>query len=293
MPQTEIAKKTLLGIVPIDSPFYRFHPVTRMTLLVFLSVTPMFIDLPEVNLGFIAVCIGLLAWGRVRLEQIKRYLPLLATVALFMFTVAFLAPGDRSSLTPFRLLGLTFYVEPVWWALVSYIRLIAMLFGAILYFSTNRERDLLVALRSLRVPFPVSYVLALSLRAASMFMEDFVIIRQAERARGLDPDSLSLLDKVKLYTMYAVPLFAVALRRSSDISSGLFAKGYTLSGRPATGGKRGDFLRKQYRMTLADWIANWAMVISFVGVVILRVAFGAFSEKYSILKPLFLLMVGR
>lgn len=286
MTEAQIAKKTLLGMVPVDSPFYRYHPLTRLALLVFLSVTPLFINLPEVNLGLIVLSLVLLRWGKVRMQQIKRYLPLLATVAIFMFTVAFLAPGDRSRLTAFRGMGLTFYFQPMWWAFVSYCRLIAMLFGAILYFSTNRERDTLVALRSLRLPFAVSYVAALSLRSAGMFMEDFKTIREAEQARGLDLDAMALGEKVKLYTMYTVPLFAVALRRAEEISNALFARGYTLSGRPAGGGPRSDYLRKRYTMAPRDGVATGALTCAFLAVLVLSQATGILSDGGSPLRRL-------
>ena len=284
MTEAQIAKKTLLGMIPVDSPFYRFHPVTRLALLVFLSVTPLFINMPEINLGLIALTLVLLRWGRVRMQQIRRYLPLLATVAIFMFLVAFLAPGDRARLTAVRVLGATFYFEPMWWAFVSYCRLIAMLFGAILYFSTNRERDTLVALRSLGVPFAISYVIALSLRSAGMFMEDYKTIREAEQARGLDLEALSFSEKVKLYTMYTVPLFAVALRRADEISNALFARGYTLSGRPAGGGRRSDYLRKRYPVRPQDGVAALGLLGLFVVIAALSLTGGALSDAQSPLK---------
>jgi energy-coupling factor transporter transmembrane protein EcfT len=284
MAEAQIAKKTLLGIVPAESPFYRFHPVTRLALLIFLSITPLFIDTPEINLGLIAGMMLLLRWGRVRLKDIRKYTPLLVTVALFMFLVAYLAPGDRSVLTPVTLAGITFYFEPMWWAFVSYVRLVAMLFGAILYFSTNRERDTLVALRTLRVPFAVSYVAGLSLRSAGMFMEDFATIREAEQARGLDLEALSLKEKVKLYTMYTVPLFAVALRRADEISNALFARGYTLSGRPGEGGKRSDYLRRRYIIHARDWVGSVGLVVLFVAVAVLSRTGDAFSDELSPLR---------
>ncbi len=268
-------------MVPVDSPFYRYHPVTRLVLLVFLSVTPLFVDMPEINLGLILAALVLLRWGRVRMQQIRRYLPLLATVALFMFGVAFLAPGDRAHLAAFRLAGLTFYFQPMWWAFVSYCRLVAMLFGAILYFSTNRERDTLVALRSLRIPFAVSYVAALSLRSAGMFMEDFRTIREAEQARGLDLESMSVGEKAKLYTMYTVPLFAVALRRADEISNALFARGYTLSGRPAGGGPRTDYLRRRYPVERRDRALSAGLAAAFVVAVVLGKVMGVFSDQLS------------
>jgi energy-coupling factor transporter transmembrane protein EcfT len=266
VPQSEIAKKTLLGVVPVNSPFYSFHPATRLAMLVFFSVAPLFIDVPEINLALILVMFGLLRWGRVRLGDLRKYLPLVVTVAVFMFTVAFLAPGDTATLSAFRLAGLTFYFEPMWWAFVSYVRLMAMLLGAILYFSTNRERDVLVALRSIRVPFPVSYTTGLSLRSAGMFMQDFATIREAEQARALDLEALSLREKVKLYTMYTVPLFAVALRRADEISTALFARGYTLSGRPGSGGRRSDYIRDRYRMRAADWVVSVGLIALFLAI---------------------------
>ncbi|MEO7666459.1 MAG: energy-coupling factor transporter transmembrane component T, partial [Dehalococcoidia bacterium] len=223
MPRSEFAKKTLLGVVPADSPFYGFHPVTRLMLLVVLSVAPIFIDRPEINLGIIAVTFGLFWWGRVRMADLKKYRVLLVTVALFMFIVAFLAPGDTARLTPFKLAGLTLYFETMSWAFVS-------------------------------------YVAGLSLRSAGMFMEDFATIREAEQARALDLDALSFREKVKLYTMYTVPLFAVALRRADEISAALYARGYTLSGRPGTGGRRTDYLRDRFVLKTRDWIVSFGLL---------------------------------
>jgi energy-coupling factor transporter transmembrane protein EcfT len=268
MPQAEIAKKTLLGVVPISSPFYGFHPVSRLAILAFFSIAPLFIDVPEVNIALILVMLSLLRWGRVRLGDLRKYTPLVLTVALFMFTVAFLAPGKTAPLHAVRIAGLTFHFEPMWWAFVSYVRLMAMLLGAILYFSTNRERDVLVALRSLRIPFAVSYAIGLSLRSAGMFMQDYATIREAEQARALDLDALSLREKVKLYTMYTVPLFAVALRRADEISTALFARGYTQSGRPSTGSPRSDYIRVQYRMLLADRLLGLGLLVLLIGIAI-------------------------
>lgn len=292
MPQSQIAKKTLLGVVPIESPFYALHPVTRITMLVFLSVAPLFIDVPEINAVLILVMFGLLRWGQVRLGSLRRYAPLVVTVALFMFIVVFLAPGNRATLTPFRLAGLTFYFEPMWWAFVSYVRLMAMLLGAILYFSTNRERDVLVALRSLRVPFAVAYATGLSLRSAGMFMEDFATIREAEQARALDHDALSLREKIKLYTMYTVPLFAVALRRADEIATALYARGYTLSGRPGTGGKRTDYLRDRYQVSAIDWLLSIAQVTLFLAIVVVSRATPLLSNDASPLKRAVAHLVG-
>ncbi|RMH02202.1 MAG: energy-coupling factor transporter transmembrane protein EcfT [Chloroflexi bacterium] len=274
-------RKTLLGYVPDESPFYSFHPVTRLILFLTLGVVPLFIYVPEVNIILILFNLLLLKWGRVDLSRLKIYMPIIFTVAIFMGTVVVLAPGKDPTYTPIDLGFITIYYQPVFFAFAAYWRLMAMLFGTILYFSINRERAILVGLRTLRLPFIASYVIGLSIRAAGMFMEDFRIIREAEQARGLDTSAMRLRDQVKLYMMYLIPLFSLSLRRADEISNALFARGYTLSGKVATGGKRQDYIRARYPFRQRDSIAIAVMVILFVAIGVAQLGFGVFSLDHS------------
>jgi len=274
-------RKTLLGYVPIVSPFYRFHPVTRLVMFVFFGVLPVFVDMPEVNFILILIMLGLLKWGKVDLSRLKIYLPLIITVAIFMFTIVIVFPGNNPMFTPIHLGFLTIYYQPVFFAFASYVRLMAMLFGTILYFSTNRERDTLVALRTLHLPFIASYVIGLSIRSAGMFMEDFRTVREAEQARGLDTSAMKFSDQAKLYMMYLIPLFSIALRRADEISNALFARGYNLTGRVEGGSKRSDYILTQYKMQSRDWFWIAVMVILFVGTAIAEYGFGVFRLNHS------------
>ncbi len=275
------ARKTLLGQVPLSSPFYEFHPVTRLILFIFLGVVPLFIYIPEINFLLLLVNLALLRWGKVDLRRLRIYMPIIFTVAIFMFTVVILAPGKDPSYTPLKILGITIYYQPFFFTFASYWRLMAMLFGTILYFSTNHERDMLVGLRTLRMPFVVSYVISLSIRAAGMFMEDFRIIREAEQARGLDTKAMRFSDQAKLYVMYLVPLFSIALRRADEISNALFARGYTLTGRVGTGGKRSDYIRSRYVLRKRDWVVIAILMIAFLSIAIAQIFFGVFAIGHS------------
>ncbi len=270
-------RKTLLGFVPIVSPLYQFHPVTRLILFIFLGVIPLFIFVPEINFVLLLVNLVLMRWGRVDLKQLRIYLPIIFTVAIFMFTVVILAPGEDPSYTPLAVGSLTIYYQPVFFTFGAYWRLIAMLFGTILYFSTNRERDILVALRTMRLPFIASYVIGLSIRSAGMFLEDFRTIREAEQARGLDTKAMRFSDQVKLYMMYLIPLFSIALRRADEISNALFARGYTITGRVRGGGRRPDYIRDQYELNPKDRIAITIMAVIFIGTAIAQITLGVFS----------------
>lgn len=279
--RTAKSRKTLLGYVPISSPLYQFHPVTRLIMFLFFGVIPLFIFVPEVNFVLLLVTLALMRWGRVDLQRLRMYMPIIFTVAVFMFTVVLLAPGEDPDYTPLQIGQFTIFYQPVFFTFAAYWRLIAMLFGTILYFSTNRERDMLVALRSLRLPFVASYVIGLSIRSAGMFMEDFRTIREAEQARGLDTKALRFSDQVKLYVMYLIPLFSIALRRADEISNALHARGYTVTGRVKGGGARPDYIRAQYHLRRRDFIIIGVMVALFAATMVAQLGFGVFAIENS------------
>jgi energy-coupling factor transporter transmembrane protein EcfT len=198
-----------------------------------------------------------------------------------MFTVSTAFPGAKPEYHAFKFLGITFYLEVFYFTFASYWRLMAMLLGTIQYFSTNRERDTLVAIRTLRAPFAATYFFSLALRSAGMFLEDMRTIREAERARGLDESSMSLRDRAYLYAMYMIPLFTLAIRRTDEISNALFARGYTPSGRIEGGGERSDYILTLYKIRRIDYIAIFIMVAIFLITGFLQIAYGIFGMENS------------
>lgn len=274
-------RRTLLGTVPVSSPLYRLHPVTRLFTLLFLGVISIFILVPEINFLLIVLTIIYMRWAKVDISGLRIYLPLTVTVAIFMFTVSTAFPGAKPGYHPFVFLGITFYLEVFYFTFASYWRLMAMLAGTIQYFSTNRERDTLVGIRTLKAPFVVTYFFSLALRSAGMFMEDMRTIREAERARGLDESSMALSDRAKLYAMYMIPLFTLAIRRTDDISNALFARGYTPSGKIEGGGKRSDYILTLYPIRTIDIILIALMIIVFILVGFLQIRFGTFAMQNS------------
>lgn len=277
-------RKTLLGTVPVTSPLYKLHPVTRIFTLIFLGVISLFIDMPEINILLIILIFIYLRWAKVNISGLKIYLPLTVTVAIFMFTVSIAFPSRQPGYHTFEFLGITFYMESLYWTFASYWRLMAMLFGTIQYFSTNRERETLVAIRSLKAPFVVTYFFSLALRSAGMFLEDMYTIREAERARGLDETSMAFRDRAKLYAMYMIPLFTLAIRRTDEISNALYARGYTPSGKLENGGQRSDYILTKYPIKKIDIYLISAMVLTFVTVIILRTTLGVFAIEHSWLR---------
>ena len=179
-----------------------------------------------------------------------------------------------------RVLGVNFYWERVRDALVVYFRVLPMIFTMVFFLSTSRERDIIVAMRSIKVPFVITYVFAMALRSAGMVLEDFLIVRQAEQARGFDPSGKSLPYKIRQYVMYMVPLFALSLRRAEEFTNALVARGYAFTGEISKV-KRADYILTHYSYKYFDYIFISLIGIAFIVLLIFRYRFGSFQVEQS------------
>lgn len=281
-------QKTILGFVPTQSPIYKLHPVVRLIIFLATGFIPLFIERPEINLIFLVLILGLFVIAKVQLKQLKIYMPMVITVGVFITLTYILFPNELGQkIVLFKLGWIKIYYASMMWALCIYARILTLIFSSIFYFSTNREKDILVAFRSLNIPFAVTYFIGLSLRSAGIFMEDYRIIREAEQARGLDMTELSLTAKVKHFCMYMVPLFTLAIRRSEDISVALYSKGTVLQGK-YKGKKRPDYLAYYMRVGAMDYLVAVLTILIFAGVVYFRFSGNVLSLNCSPLDGYFL-----
>ncbi|MFW6063490.1 MAG: energy-coupling factor transporter transmembrane component T family protein [Chloroflexota bacterium] len=270
-------RKTLLGYVPDESPIYDIHPFVNLFFMLVASLFPMFIVPPEWNFILILIVLFLMWYSRVNMRTLRIYIPVavsMGTIILLSYTVlGGTHPEYELLATP---LGIRIYWERVRDALIVYFRILPMIFVMVFFLSTSRERDVIVAMRSIRVPFVITYVFAMALRAAGMVMEDFQIVRQAEKARGFDSAGKSIPYKIRKYVMYMIPLFALSLRRSEDFTNALVARGYAFTGE-ASRVKRADYILTHYPFRTRDAILTALIIILFLLILYLRFGLGYFE----------------
>lgn len=276
-------RKTLLAVIPIESPLFYFHPVSRLVLFIITGFIPLFINQPEVNLGIVVLVLALFIYSKVSLKNLKIYMPVIIGAGVFTFLTFIFFPGDITNYIVIGdIFGKEIYYEPILKACVAYSKILALLLSSIFYFSTNRERDILASLRAVKIPFVVSYVLGLSLRSAGMFLEDLRTVREAEQARGLDYSTMKFVEKVKLYSMYIIPLLTLAFRRSDEITNALFVKGYSIKGSV----KRPDYILTKYKFTLKDTISCILLVLILISIIVFKYKFNLFNEDLSVFRYL-------
>ena len=274
--------KTLLGYVPEHSPIYVIHPFVKLFFMLIVSLFPILIYAPEWN-AFIMFVIILLMWfSRVNMKTLKIYIPVaisMGSIILLSYTVLGGTHPEYELLG--RFIGINFYWERIRDAIVVYFRILPMIFTMVFFLSTSRERDVIVAMRFIKVPFVVTYVFAMSLRSAGLVLEDFFIIRQAEQARGFDSTGKPLWYKIRKYIMYMIPLFALSLRRAEEFTNALVARGYAFTGEAAKV-KRPDYVLTHYSYKALDTTLTVAIALIFVTILVLRFGFGYFTLDTSV-----------
>lgn len=273
--------KTLLGYVPDESPIYAIHPFVKLFFLLIVSLFPLFITDPVANVALMLVILALMIASRVNLRTLRIYVP----VAISMGTIILLSYTVLGGIHPeyrklFDVVGLPIYWERLRDGLVVYCRILPMITTMVFFLTTSRERDVIVAMRSIRAPFVVTYVFAMALRAAGMVLEDFQIVRQAEQARGFDTTGKSLAYKLRKYVMYMIPLFALSLRRSEEFTNALIARGYAFTG-PASRIRRADYVLTHYAFKRLDVVLTAVIAVAFVALLVLSLGYGAFDLERS------------
>lgn len=273
--------KTLLGYIPNESPIYAVHPFVKLFFLMTVSLFPMFFSSPDWNISLMIAILILMWISRVDMRTMKIYIP----VAISMGSIILLSYTVLGGTHPefeliFKFWGINIYWERIRDAIIIYFRVLPMIFTMVFFLTTSRERDLIVAMRSIRTPFVVTYIFAMALRAAGMVLEDFQIIRQAEQARGYDPAGKSLPYKIRQYVMYMVPLFALSIRRSEEFTNALVARGYAFTGK-ASKIKRADFVLTHYSFKYFDYIFIIIIAFAFISLLVFHFGFDYFSMDHS------------
>jgi energy-coupling factor transporter transmembrane protein EcfT len=275
--------KTLLGYVPTQSPIYAIHPFVKLFFLLIVSLFPMFVSAPEWNMGLMLVIIVLMWISRVDMRTLKIYVPVAISMGSIILISYVLLGGTHPEYELIaQFAGIKVYWERVRDAIVVYFRILPMIFTMVFFLSTSRERDVIVAMRTIRLPFVVTYVFAMALRSAGMVLEDFQIVRQAEQARGFDTTGKSLAYKIRKYVNYMIPLFALSLRRSEEFTNALVARGYAFTGE-ASRVKRADYVLTHYSFKYYDAIFTALISISFIGLLVMRYGFNSFGVDESAL----------
>ncbi len=258
---------TLGQYFPGNSPVHRLDPRTKL-LAVVLYIAALFLASWFVTYAIMFVVLaGSIAVSRVPIKSIVRGLkPVLFIVVFTAVLNLFYTPGN-TVLVHFWIFTIT--LEGVWRAFFMVVRIMMLIAGTFLLTYTTSPilltdglESLLGPLKKIRVPVhELAMMMSIALRFIPTLIEETDKIMSAQRARGADFESGSLIQRAKALLPLLVPLFISAFRRADELATAMECRCYH--------GGEGRTRLRQLKYKLADYVTLFLFLAIAVGVGVL------------------------
>jgi energy-coupling factor transport system permease protein len=202
-----------------DTFFHRLDPRTKIIIFLLTFVAILLFNDPLWMLPLAAIILLelLISGAIVNMKRIWFILLVLTLTGLIMW------PLFTKGTTPFFWI-LT--VEQVKYAIARDILVILMISAGMLLISTTRNEELILGMQKLGLPYRVGFAISTAIRLVPTIADSFQTIGQAQRSRGLDIDSGSILQRLKKYLPVLVPVFISSIRNANIFGMALEAKGF-------------------------------------------------------------------
>ena len=262
---------TLGQYFPGNSLIHRLDPRTKLIALIFYIVT-LFTAGSWLSYGlilaFLAVCI---AMSKVPLKAFVRGMKPLLLILIFTGLLnLFLTPGETVLLRWWRI---TITLEGITRAIFMVARILLLISGTFLLTYTTSPISLTDGLESLLGPLKklrlhvheLSMMMCIALRFIPTLIEETDKIMSAQKARGADFETGSVMNRIKALVPILVPLFISAFRRADELATAMECRCYH--------GGEGRTKMKLLRYKRCDYLTFLALP-ALLAAVIVMVRFG-------------------
>ncbi|MBQ7347896.1 MAG: energy-coupling factor transporter transmembrane protein EcfT [Clostridia bacterium] len=219
---------------PAVSPMHRIDPRAKVIMAVLYIVCTFLCK----NLtGFIALLLSailLVTLSHIPLKLVLRSLrPILFIIAFTSVINIFMTKGE-TLLTP-ESWKIKIYAEGIWNALFMVLRITVLIIGTGIFLTytttpialTDALEYLLSPLKKIKIPVhDFAMMMTIALRFIPTLTEETEKIMNAQKARGADFTTGSLLKRAKALIPILVPLFVSAFNRAFDLASAMECRCY-------------------------------------------------------------------
>lgn len=176
----------------------------------------------------ILVCISRISWKTI----LKSMKPLIFVLAFTTFFNLFWTTGDVLLISFWKI---NIYLEGVVYSVMMILRITAMLVGTTILLTyttspimlTDALERLLAPLRKIKLPVhEFSMMMTIALRFIPTLIEETDKIMSAQKARGADFESGSLMRRAKALVPILIPLFISAFRRADELATAMECRCY-------------------------------------------------------------------
>ena len=258
---------------PASSVLHRLDPRIKILITV-LYIVSTFLCKNILSFALLLLsAILLVILGSVPLKVVFRSLrPVLFILAFTAFLNVFWTKGEGEPL--FSKWIITIYTEGIYNAVFIMVRIVALIVGTSMLLTytttpialTDAIEDILSPLKKLKLPVhEFAMMMTIALRFIPTLIEETEKIMTAQKARGADFTSGSLVQRAKALIPVLIPLFVSAFNRASELATAMECRCYQ--------GGEGRTKMKLLRYHGNDFLV-YLLGILLVGGVIVLINFG-------------------
>ena len=223
---------TLGQFFPGNSVVHKLDPRTKLVMLV-VYIVALFLAVSWVSYGvmllFLVSCIAI---SKIPVKSIFRGMKPLVMILIFTGVLNIFFTDGETVLVSFWVITIT--LEGVVRAFFMMIRILMLISGTFLLTYTTSPIALTDGLESLlgplkKIKLPVhelAMMMCIALRLIPTLIEETDKIMSAQKARGADFETGSLMQRVKALVPILVPLFISAFRRADELATAMECRCY-------------------------------------------------------------------
>lgn len=222
---------TLGQYFPGDSVIHRLDPRTKIIWTFFYIILLFFMKTAVGFAAFIALTAVIIALTKIKVKYILRGIKPVLFLLIFTSLINIFMTGE----TPlFKIWFLTATKEGVIFAALMALRLVLLVAGTSLLTFTTSPISLTDGIERLMSPFSkigvpahaIAMMMTIAIRFIPTILEETDKIMKAQKARGADFESGSIVSRARAMTPILIPLFISAFRRADELAIAMECRCY-------------------------------------------------------------------
>lgn len=229
-----ISDITLGQFFPGRSPIHRLDPRTKI-ILATLFIVAVFVAQNPVSFALLAVTtLILIAISNISFKVILKSIKPIVFILIFTAILnVFMTKGEGEPLLSFWVINI--YTEGIARAVMMALRVIILIVGTSILLTyttspislTDGLESLLSPLKKIKVPVHTfAMMMSIALRFIPTLVEETEKIMNAQKSRGADFTSGSLVQRAKALIPLLVPLFVSSFKRAEELATAMECRCY-------------------------------------------------------------------
>ena len=242
---------TLGQFFPGNSVIHKLDPRTKLVMLI-VYIVALFMAKSWISYAVMLVfLVGSIAISRIPPKSIVRGMKPLVLILIFTGILnIFFTTGEKVLISFWKI---TIYLEGLQRAFFMVVRILMLISGTFLLTYTTSPialtdglESLLNPLKAIKVPVhELAMMMCIALRFIPTLIEETDKIMSAQKARGADFETGSLIQRAKALIPILVPLFISAFRRADELATAMECRCYQ-GGEGRTKMKLLRYMRRDY-----------------------------------------------